>query len=181
MLLWTIQHRDAYENMLRSVSLRADESRLFCGDEFKFAYDWLAARMREKIGEPPEGVKYPVWAWYQWEGVRKRPDMRGSHKCYGDKGTPIVLLTADVPDELVLLSDFDMWHCVLTNSYIAVDEADDENFCGNQLDIEQSWLRMFDIAGDYAGWYSQDEKSIQAAMWEIKAEWVRNAEFFVSR
>ena len=25
---------------------------------------------------PPNDVIYPVWAWYQWEGVRKRPDMR---------------------------------------------------------------------------------------------------------
>ena len=28
------------------------------------------------------GVTLPVWAWYQWEGVRKKPDLRkeGSDK-----------------------------------------------------------------------------------------------------
>lgn len=181
MLLWTIQHRDAYENMLKSGSLRADDAHLFCGDDFRYAYDWIAARMREKIGEPPEGVKYPVWAWYQWEGVRKRPDMRGSHKCYSPKGTPIVLMTVDVPDENVLLSDFDMWSVVLTNGYLAIDEKDDENFCGNQKDIEQSWRRVFEIDAEFEYYVSSDRKSIQATMWEIRAEWVKNAEFFVSR
>ena len=33
-------------------------------------------------------------------------------------GTPIVLLTIEVADELVLLSDFDYWHCVLNDGEI---------------------------------------------------------------
>lgn len=181
MRLWTIQHRDAYENMLVSGSLRADERYLFCGDDFRYAYNWIAVQMRERVGEPPEGVKYPVWAWYQWEGVRRRPDMRGLHRCYSPKGTQIVLLTVDVPDKLVLLSDFDLWSVVLTNNYLAVDETDYENFCGDQKEIEQSWKRVFEIDTDFEYYTSPKNKSIQATMWEIRAEWIKNAEFFVSR
>lgn len=181
MLLWTIQHRAAYEKMLKTGTLRADEAHLFCGDELRFAYDWLAMQMCERVGEPPGEVNYPVWAWYQYNGVRKRPDMRGSHRRYGRKGTPIVLLTVDVPDKNVLLSDFDLWHCVLNNGYIAADEADYDSFCGGQADIEQSWRQVFETDKNFELYSSVEERSIQATMWEIRTEWVKNAGFFTSR
>ena len=181
MLLWTVQHRAAYEQMFQTGTLRANEAHLFCGDELKFAYDWLAAQMRERVGEPPEGVNYPVWAWYQYNGMRKRPDMRGPHRRYRARGTPIVLLTVDVPEKNVLLSDFDMWHCVLNNGYIDVDEADDESFCGGQVEIEQSWRHVLEIETAFELYGGAEERSIQATMWEIRAEWVKKAEFFTSR
>lgn len=180
MRLWTIQHQAAYEKMLKTGSLRADEEHLFCGTDFRYAYDWIAGQMSKRIGAPPEKVNYPVWLWYQWEGVHKRPNMRGSHRYYSPKGTPIVLLTVDVPDNFVLLSDFDMWNTVLNNEYLAVDMADDEGFCRNQDDIEKSWDRIFDIDADYEYYSAAGEKSIQATMWEIKAEWGKRAEFFKS-
>ena len=37
---------------------------------------------------------------------------------WGEKGTPVVLLTIEIPDNLVLLSDFDYWHCVLNDGEI---------------------------------------------------------------
>lgn len=43
----------------------------FCRDQ----YDWLVKEMKKRIGDPPEGVSYPVWAWYMWEGCRKKPDL----------------------------------------------------------------------------------------------------------
>ncbi len=32
--------------------------------------------MAEKIGPPPEGIKYPVWAWYRLRTRQARPDLR---------------------------------------------------------------------------------------------------------
>ena len=49
--------------------------------------------------------------------------MRAHGRNWGEKGTPIVLLTIDVPDNLVLLSDFDYWHCVLNDGEITVLET----------------------------------------------------------
>ena len=66
----------------------------------------LLNHMKKRIWIPPDNVKYPVLAWYQWEGVRKRLDMR-THRYSGEKGTPVVLLTIDVPDDMVLLSEFE--------------------------------------------------------------------------
>ena len=40
-------------------------------------YEWLIQQMKKKIGIPPEGVQYPVWAWYIQKGKHKKPDLRG--------------------------------------------------------------------------------------------------------
>ena len=176
MLLWTIQHKAAYDEMLRTGSLTANEDHIFsyfveCG-----AYPWLADQMKKRIGMPPKGVNYPVWAWYQWEGKRKRLDMR-THRNYDKKGSPIVLLTIDVPDDKVALSDFDMWHHVLNDWYLALDEKDDkENY--TEEEKVKSWEKIFRIDVDTEYW--NVPKSTQATMWEIKQEWVLKAEHFVA-
>ena len=108
MLLWSIQHKRAYEKMEQTGVLRADKN-FIATDWFENSYLWMAEQMKKRIGEPPEGVIFPVWAWYQWEGMRKRPDMRVHGRNWGEKGTPVVLLTIEVPDNLVLLSDFDFF------------------------------------------------------------------------
>lgn len=61
----------------------------------------------------------PVWAWH------KRPDLR-SYRFFGDDQGPShrtdYLITIDVPDELVLLSEFGLWHCVLNSSYVYINK-----------------------------------------------------------
>ena len=49
MILWTIQHYSAYERMLETGVLIANESHLFCQDDFRHAYDWMARIMIEAI------------------------------------------------------------------------------------------------------------------------------------
>ena len=44
--LWTIQHIDAYEEMKKTGVLRANEQFLFCQDDMRYAYDWIAQRSR---------------------------------------------------------------------------------------------------------------------------------------
>jgi len=176
MLLWTIQHKIAYEILIQTGRLRADEKHLFCGNDFLHAYQWISEQMKEHIGLPPEEIHYPVWAWYQWESVRKRLDMR-SHRRWTTKGTPIVLLTIDVPDNLVLLSDFDMWHCVLNTSYLPLSKEDEiEN--STTAEKTESWKKIFQI--DVQTDYWNTTKSTQATFWELKKEWVLKAEHFLS-
>lgn len=176
MLLWTIQHRAAYERLLKTGIMRADEHHLFCGDDFPHAYQWIADQMSKRIGQPPRDVHYPVWAWYQWEGIRKRPDMR-SHRRYTPRGEPIVLLTIDVPDTEVMLSDFDMWHFVLSDDYLPLSEEDE------RLDFTQeekliSWNHIFEI--DTRTQYWDTPKSTQATFWELRQEWILKCEHFIS-
>lgn len=176
MILWTIQHKVAYEELLRTKVLRANPEYI-CEEFFRESYDWMAEQMKKRIGNPPEGVSQPVWAWYQWEGKRKRPDMR-SHGCWGHKGTPIVLLTLDVPDECVLLSDFDYWHVVLNDGELIF--TIDDNMVYSEEERRKSWEKIFDYTCTFDG-EQHDVLSTQATMWEIKAEWVVKAEHFISR
>lgn len=174
MILWTIQHRVAYKEMLRTGSLRANPAHI-CDEFFRDAYEWMAGQMKNRIGNPPEGVEFPVWTWYQWEGKRKRIDMR-THGRGSDKGEPIVLLTIDVPEEQVLLSDFDWWHAVLNNVEIIFPLEDDTVHSNEER--RKSWEKIFDYECTFDEERST-ELSTQATMWEIKAEWVKKVEYFV--
>ena len=175
MILWTIQHKEAYLKMQSSGVLRADANHLFCEDDFRDAYDWMSCQMKKLISEPPDGVQYPVWLWHTWEGNRKRPDMRRSG--YAPSGASIVLLTVDVPDEKVLLSDFDCWHAVLNGNYLATSEEDD---CSHSPEeIAESWNGIFDVSS--VNTYYSYSLSIQATTWEIQKEWIKKAECFTAR
>lgn len=60
--LWTIQNEAAFQDFQETGVLRANPSHLAFNDEFQYAYDWMAAQMRRRIGPAPIGVQYPVWA-----------------------------------------------------------------------------------------------------------------------
>jgi hypothetical protein len=176
MVLWTIQHLEAYEKMEKCGTLRANREHLLFDGYFIDAYRWMSEKMTEKIGAAPDGIEFPVWAWFQWEGKRKRPDMR-LHGRGGEKGVPIVLLTIDVPEESVLLSDFDYWHFVLNDS--AILPYSDTMSCSEQ-EKRGSWENIFDITCSFDG-EEHPSLSTQATVWEIKKEWVKKAEHFISR
>ena len=63
--LWTIQNEAAFDVFQKLGVLRANPSHLLFDGEFQNAYDWMTSPI-------------PVWAWYQWEGKRKRRDLRQS-------------------------------------------------------------------------------------------------------
>ncbi len=178
MRLWSIQHPAAYENMRASGALRANEEYLIFGGHFKDAYLWMHEQMKKRIGPPPEGVIYPVWAWYQWEGQRKKPDMRSRARNYGDPGDIIVRLTLDVPDDQVLLSDFDGWHTVMNDAQIVAFFSDHQKTIRYSDDEELT--RIFDYMNPYDD-ADPEDLATQATMWEIRREWVRKAEFFKVR
>ncbi len=183
--LWTIQHINAYESLMKNGVLRANENYLFCQDDLRYAYDWMAKELRERIGVPPDGIRYPVWAWYQWEGKRKRRDLRQS--CYAPRGTPMVQIEFEVDQDFVLLSDFDDWHMVLNNSYIADSEQEFDEFysfssCDMQERIEKSWVKIFDIEKCVPNWSTPlDQKSIQATLWEVNISQVKKVEHFIAK
>lgn len=184
-ILWTIQHEDAYREFERTGVLRANEDYLFCEDDFRFAYDWLVKEMRRRIGEPPMGVKYPVWAWYQWEGKRKRHDLRRSGHAL--RGTPLVQIEFEIDTKDFLLSDFDVWHDILAKQYIAYTQEEWDRFYEThprpaQADVEHTWDRVFDIHYDGNDWHSTPEnRSIQATLWQIEISQVKTVQHFLAK
>ena len=183
--LWTIQDEAAFEVFQKTGVLRADPSHLIFDGEFQPAYDWMVAQMRQRIGPAPAGVQYPVWAWYQWEGKRKRMDLRQSG--YAKRGTPMVQITFEADTKDFLLSDFDAWHFVLNHDYIADNEQDWDDFHTidghqNTIEIIQSWDKIFDMDRDILNWNADPTaRSIQATLWEIRMSQVKKVEHFIAK
>lgn len=184
-LLWTIQDRAAYDIFEKTGVLRADQAHLAFDRDYQLQYSWMAEQMREYLGEPPRGVAYPVWAWYQWEGKRKRMDL-----ClggYAPRGMPLVQITFEAEESDFLLSDFDNWNIVLNGQYVADSEQDWDQFYstekGNaQKEIVASWDKVFDLQRYNPDWDTPvDQKSIQATLWEIRMEQVKKVEFFLAK
>ena len=105
MRLWTTQTQAFWDQL-------QDRGRISCESEYAESlfltyYDWLSGQMCRRIGPPPEsGFRFPIWAWKQ-QGSHKKP-CRPSPPSSGNLDQE-VFLTIDVPDEKVLLPDFDLW------------------------------------------------------------------------
>ena len=167
MILQTIQSIEAYEKMCRCGVLESDGEHIL-DERFRAAYKWMAEQMTQKIGEASDRSELPVWAWYQWEG-EKYPDMKIINDENSSEMRRFVLITFDAPEDKVLLSDFDYWHFVLSD--VAISDSDKEWFEYSADEKEESWQKIFDIK------YAVNNKhSIQAVLWEIKYEWIRNVE-----
>ena len=65
MILWTIQPETVYSILLETGYYHCDFSKSQ-NQEWKSQYDWLVQQMKRRIGPPPPGVSYPVWAWHTW-------------------------------------------------------------------------------------------------------------------
>lgn len=156
--------------------------------------------MEKRIGPAPFRNSMPLWAWYQWQSSKKkRPDLR--FKGFLEKGEQGVLIEFEISDELVLLSDFELWHHVLNYWYLPSSKDDGEAFelelAKKNLSfytvkppphfiyhkkIEKSWRRIFDL--DWENPYltsPRKEKSIQACFWKLEIKNVRNHKEFSAR
>lgn len=192
MKLLTIQNECAYEKFKETGILIANDR--FIWDDMIFHYNWMVDQMKKRIGLPiSEEIKYPIWAWYQWSGIKqKKPDLRFSGHL--EKGTKSVLLELEVEPGNVLLSDFDDFNNVLNYGYIAdneenfnkfYDELERDGYCHYDLQSEdkkfdildefksrlyESWDKIFDLEREREEIWSgkKEDQSIQATMWEVK-------------
>jgi hypothetical protein len=201
--IWSILTEQAWDHLQRRGRLRAARRHVI--KEFLRPYIWMAEQMERRLSVPrPSKDAMTIWAWYQWEGKRCKPDLRSAG--YLTKGEQGVRVELQVDDRRVLLSDFDLWHYVLNYSYLPESEEAGEAFekklakagfsfckCDHQhplphaqyrREIEESWERIFDI-----GWADRrhriadppKKKSIQATLWEILLADVANAKEFTAR
>ena len=187
MILWTIQPENIYYNILDTGFFHCDFNRIQF-PEFKLYYDWLAEEMVKRIGQPPVGVSYPVWAWYTQNGIQKKPDLRRERWQNGWKGDRFVCIVIDIPEDKVLLSDFDAWSIILNNGLLSESEQEDmlleERYNTLSPDLREefkrrNWERVFDIELMNNNWMSRG-LWIQATFWELRKEDIRNVLFFTA-
>ena len=127
---------------------------------------------------------------------------------YAERGKKFALLTVEIEDSNVLLSDVDAFGCCVMNySYAPLNQNDDEEFereyerrgvtwddwrnenvQTNEVKyirekVVKSWDRVFeiDIEDDGYLWGQNSEKSIQATFWQLKIDQVIKAEFFTAK
>jgi hypothetical protein len=198
-ILWSIQSAEAWKVLQSSGMLHGDAWYAFEG--FTLAYAWMAERMDKRLpARRPTHDVLPLWAWYQYDGSRKRkPDLRcAGHLPRGEQG---VRIEFEIDDGLVLLSDFELWHYVLNYWYLPASMGRGEDFEARLAkqglsfhiakplpdpvldeEIRVSWERIFDLE-----WAEKDiaapraQKSIQATFWELPLSSVRQADEFVAR
>ena len=193
----TIITEDEYQELLKSKLFTDDKKSLEDGTidhdiVWLNAYDWMAGKLEEKTGVRP--YRWPRWVWIKFEG---KEDYFSIGKCLSDSFTigDFVLLTLDIPEERLLLSDFDLWHHPL-NGWAAIEDREkdaefeqwrkdnhlpwfifDENEvkdCDENLvkqareTIIKSWDNIFDLTkeNDFSR-CKNEEKTIQGVCWEI--------------
>ena len=187
MTLWTIQPEQVYRDILKIGKYTCNPS-LMSMPEFTDAYDWLAAQMVLKIGPPPDGVKYPVWAWYAQDFKHKKPDLRRERWANGSNGDKMACIEIEVPDGQVVLSDFDNWHAVLNQWLISDTEDEDKKLEAiyEQLPPEEkrrmmmeNWLRVFDVTPFENSWTKRGAW-VQATFWTLTKDMILDIRFFTA-
>lgn len=163
MRLWSLQPREVAERLLAGERFVCDPVLAECynlDDNFRQAYGWLIGEMEQTIPRP-DSVELPVWAWYRNYGEQRKPDRR--RMLYNRYPREDAILELEVPDGLVLLSDFDSWHAVLNRFPILTEEeweADpDREFSPEELAV--NWRRVFDCGS---------KSFVQACLWTIEPE-----------
>lgn len=148
---------------------------------FITAYSWFS-REASKLVEKPEDAEFPYWVFKDLSNLERFPNTS--------------ILELEVPVDEVVLFDMYDWNKVLSLEYIAKDDGDYKEFknilkqYGIKHDsdimltnfypqlkkkITDSWSKLFEHhnkikSGNYIG-----VKVIQAALWQIKKEWIINS------
>ena len=193
MRLWTIQPIEVWEELNKKGyficnPIKAD----YISDKewnFKEAYDWLVGQMEYRIGRRPNGVSYPIWAWHTRDWQHKKPDLRNIG--LGNKGEKSVCIEVEVPDNQVVLTDFDVWHFVLNKWYFDDSYSEEEweklHAKYDRLDRDvkekvkiQSWQKVFDVSPFQNEW-CQRGRYIQATFCVLYLKDVKDVRFFTAR
>ena len=131
----------------------------------------------------------PVWFWFS-----PKPDLRHSrHLARGERALRIEL---ELPRELVLLSDFETWHCVLNRWHLSLPWAESrawerkvrgfDQFRSElpeplESELRATWNRIFDLnlVSRTKLWGPVDR--IQGVVERVLLSEVRDVQEFVAR
>jgi len=191
MRLVTIQDKAAYDDLCAKGVLRCkpELAEWLHTSEFRAAYNWLAGQMKLHVGKPPKGVSYPIWAWYMLDGKPAKADLRRTE--FNNYRGEHYILTIEVPDKQVLLSDEENWHYVLNNWFFseAKSEVNYDRLKARfnalpshekQKAKKKSWEKIFDVTPFANDWYRRGYY-VQATFWELRNEQVITAKKFIGK
>jgi hypothetical protein len=187
MRLWTIQTIEAWERCRSTGVLAADGRRV--PFYYRDAYRWLRQQAKSRLADY-SGRPF-VWAW-----SHPKPDLRCvAHLPKGQQGVRIEFI---VPADRILCSDFDAWHCVLNQGYLALSEEEDDAWDRSlkahglewqwqflppveRREMEKSWERIFDLEALNASSWTGPVTHIQAVLERVFLQEVVRVDHFVAR
>ena len=185
MIVWTVQPRAALDRIASGGTFRCRPElsyNLSKADSLQGPYRWLMERMREKIGPEPAGVVSPIWAWHTWNFRRECPDTESA--AFLKRTEEKVLLTLDIPENALVLTDFDGWQFVMMNAYVSAEATKEayealekrlDSLTGEALReaVLASRENVF-LTDPVNNEYLIRGRYIQATFWEVRAGYIRD-------
>lgn len=147
---------------------------------FMTAYSWFVKEMEKKVPKP-EGAEFPYWAFEDLYSV----DTTGSN-----------VTALQVPMEEAVFFDMYDWNKIMQLGFIGKNKAEEEVFAkeiseyGLTLNkimltdfypdlkkrVTDSWQKLFRYDEKVRNGEKTDAGSIQAGMWQIKRDWMKEKE-----
>lgn len=140
MRLYTIQKEAVAERLLLQGMVHPNDDIM---EGYELAYDWMASKMADRIGEKRRNSKYPFWAFTELSSFT-----------VAKEGLSQYLLVLEVPDSEVMLTDFCRWHEVLNAGSWAL-------YKNEKLKHKKSWDGII---------RKRNKKGAQACFWYISEE-----------
>lgn len=192
--LWKLASAALYDTLRREGVLYFDPGHLSDRDDWFFweqPYRWMGEQMRQRLLPPAAAGRYPWWAWHRWDRRSPRPDLRARwSNHWWPAGTLCVRLELELPACEVLLSDFEAWHAVLNDHYLAFTEEEWDAWDAlpesqrSRSALEASWERVFtfrDWPLEAQHLYGQPGARIQACFETLRLCDVRAVTYYRSR
>ena len=195
MIVWTIQPLAVLDIIEKTGVFRCDTSKSSYAQDPDWTphFKWMVSKMDERDIHHPEGVEFPVWAWYRIGWDHPKPDLR--KPIYGYEGEMLCRIELEIPDNEVLLSDFEDWYLVCHYECV-IHAEDDEEYARIEewykgLPVSEEGVKIYDEITEIS-WdlifdidYEKNEmligRVVQAAFWEIRKDMIRDVKIFRSR
>jgi hypothetical protein len=149
---WKILCDEGTLHAYHEVSMAKDDP------DFHRAYLWLIGQMEQRGYLRPTPEAYPLWAWTTEERIRV--NYTYGHSDFPRNPPVGVVVEIEIPDNEVLLSDFELWHCVLNGSNADATER-------------ELWPKLvFDFTWYDEYYHGNGERDLQATFWTLHRDQV---------
>ena len=165
MIVYHLSRKELVGKLRKKKMLTVDKTKI--ERDYVRCYRRMVEQMHLRMYCQTKSDNYPWWAWYigsrdELGNVRYKPDL--SSEYFLNKGTDAVMLTLDIPDEEILLSNFLVWSLNMGRM---------DSDCDKHL--LSVWKHVFDIDKEKA---FQQNLLVQATFWFLRWSDVINVEYF---
>jgi len=205
MILHSVITEQEYDILKKEGRLFCDEKKAYLPNSYKviyLAYEFMANKLNNKysLSNIHKNIKFPRWGWQQILGETDMNKVDDYHFVNHPEETTY-RLSIEIPNEQVLLSDFDVWHCCLNGFPVFSQKQSDEmdyfvynvlkkNYSDILVDnsgnividnikkkIYQSWNKIFDPTFNDID-YVYEKRTWQGVFWYIDIKQVIDVKSF---